>query len=183
MEAILILLGVGLALFIPVGSVLGFLAFRQRNMHSSRIETLGNEVSELRRELANLRRPVLPGEQASIEHLVEPDHLTPAQPPMPQPAFPPAEKEIVDGPPVEANDWLEVGTTARDYSRISQALKENWMVWLGASGACCQPVSGDCAQALVAVCCGGGLSPVHCSGNPSALAKQRYGAVVWYDGG
>lgn len=52
MEALLILLGVGLVLFIPVCSVLGLLAFKQRNIHVYRIDALDREVSKLGGEIS-----------------------------------------------------------------------------------------------------------------------------------
>ena len=34
-------------------------------------------------------------------------------------------------PTRQANQWLAPGLAGRDYSHLTQALKENWMVWLG----------------------------------------------------
>lgn len=42
-------------LLVPVGSLLGFLAFRQRDRHASRVEDLAREVAELRAEVSRLR--------------------------------------------------------------------------------------------------------------------------------
>ncbi|WP_309043497.1 DUF2339 domain-containing protein [Marinobacter sediminicola] len=136
MEAILILLGVGLAIFIPVGSVLGFMAFQQRNVHSSRIDSLGREVLELRREIEALRRPgaldkQLPDDPASAEtqSLAYSQPSAPAREPEAVPVA--ATNEWVEKPEVEASDLLDSVSPARDYSGIKKALKENWMVWLG----------------------------------------------------
>src|SRR5690554_5688094 len=132
----LILLGVGLAIFIPVGSVLGFMAFQQRNAHSSRIDSLGREVLELRREIEALRRPgaldkQLPDDPASAEtqSLAYSQPSAPAREPEAVPVA--ATNEWVEKPEVEASDWLDSVSPARDYSGIKKALKENWMVWLG----------------------------------------------------
>ncbi len=55
MEFIFIILVAGAALLVPVGSLLGFLAFRQRDRHASRVEALSREVATLRQELAALK--------------------------------------------------------------------------------------------------------------------------------
>lgn len=116
MEAQLIVLAVGLVLFIPVGSVLGFIAFRQRHQHSSRIESLGREVSELRREVEAFRRSGVAGTEVPLE---------------PEPSLAFTAKESVEEPPIESPEREKPAKTTPDYSRFSQALKENWMVWLG----------------------------------------------------
>ncbi|MGO1750521.1 MAG: hypothetical protein ACTHZR_09625, partial [Marinobacter sp.] len=72
MEVQLIVLAAGLVLFIPVGSILGFIAFRQRHQYSSRIESLGREVSELRREVEAFRRSGVVDAQAPLEPQDEP---------------------------------------------------------------------------------------------------------------
>lgn len=139
MEAILILLGVGLALFIPVGSVLGFLAFRKRNEQSSRIEALRHEVASLHLEVAELRL------QAKQTRTLPVASLSPLQAPLPEESPAVADDQLAEperqateditagqwsGPSqqeTEADDWIE----PRKPSRIIAALKENWMVWLG----------------------------------------------------
>ena len=55
LETILILFGVGLALFMPVGSDLGFLGYRKRNEQGARIEALNLEVASLSLEIMELR--------------------------------------------------------------------------------------------------------------------------------
>ena len=137
MEVQLIVLAAGLVLFIPVGSILGFIAFRQRHQYSSRIESLGREVSELRREVEAFRRSGVVDAQAPLEPQDEPvdsayvqsTELKPEPESAPTPSI--AAKALVEEPPVEPNDWDEPAKTTRDYSRIRQALQENWMVWLG----------------------------------------------------
>ncbi|WP_417516739.1 DUF2339 domain-containing protein [Marinobacter sp.] len=143
MEAILILLGVGLALFIPLGSVLGFLAFRKRNEQSSRIEALSHEVASLHLEVAELR---LQAKQTQPPPIAPAAPLqTPLQTPLPgesQEVVPeqPARsgrrtaEEIIEAQwssspqsQAEMGGWVE----PREPSRIFAALKENWMVWLG----------------------------------------------------
>ncbi len=56
MEALLIILALGLAILLPVGSVLGILAFSRRRDQSERLESLNREVSRLREEVTYLRR-------------------------------------------------------------------------------------------------------------------------------
>lgn len=120
MEAILILLGVGLALFIPVGSVLGFLAYRKRNEQVARLDALQLEVASLSHELSELRLHTK-GDQPSPA-LQQPE-------PKPEPAVATAIEGLPDSH-TEGSDWVEVGEP-REPSRIIAALKENWMVWLG----------------------------------------------------
>jgi len=103
LDAILILLGVGLALFISVGSVLGFLAYQKRNEQVARVDALNLEVASLSLEVTELR--------LQIKHTQPPTATTPTVP----------------APLPEADDRVE----PRKPSRIMAALKENWMVWLG----------------------------------------------------
>ncbi|MGB2108755.1 MAG: hypothetical protein ACPHWU_02155, partial [Marinobacter vinifirmus] len=74
MEFIFIILMAGAALLVPVGSLLGFLAFRQRDRQASRVEQLSREVESLRQELAALRSRNASGElpQISQEPVPEP---------------------------------------------------------------------------------------------------------------
>ncbi|MDO6823053.1 DUF2339 domain-containing protein [Marinobacter sp. 1_MG-2023] len=138
MEAILILLGVGLLLFIPIGSVLGFLAFRKRNEQASRIDALSHEVASLHLEVAELR---LQNRQAPPEASPSPSRAQ--RPEQPREIIPEqqaeSERRAVEKAieaqwstsrshaEVETDDWIE----PREPSRFIAALKENWMVWLG----------------------------------------------------
>ena len=145
MEALLILLGVGLVLFIPVCSVLGLLAFKQRNIHVYRIDALdrevsklGGEISELRREIDRLRRPAESTESAPVPRQVESSDAPAVQNSAkaqaqaePVPDFATAAQVPASNPAKQANQWLASGLAGRDYSHLIQALKENWMVWLG----------------------------------------------------
>lgn len=138
MEAILILLGVGLALFIPAGSVLGFLAYRKRNEQVARVDALNLEVASLSLEVNELRLQIghaqpptatpppvtapLPEDSAEAvpEQFVEPEEER-------QDAAKVIAEQWSDSSQSEADDWAE----PREPSRIMAALKENWMVWLG----------------------------------------------------
>ena len=131
MEVLLIILSVGFFLFIPIGSILGFLAFRQRGAQISRIESLEREISELRGEVAALRYRTEGNAPAGEVSPVAPE-------PEPGPAASekaPAGKEEaapVSGEEAERALWqAEEPPEARRPSRLTQALKENWMVWLG----------------------------------------------------
>ncbi|MBW7470770.1 DUF2339 domain-containing protein [Marinobacter sp. F4218] len=119
MEVVLILLTVGVLILVPVGSLLGVLAFRQRREQASRLDSLAKELFELRQEVARLRDQAgeQPG-QAPALSLDEPETSEAA----PQaPAFEPA------APGRDAEQWSEPRTP----SPLVQALKDNWMVWLG----------------------------------------------------
>ncbi|MEQ9546981.1 MAG: DUF2339 domain-containing protein [Marinobacter sp.] len=116
MEALFIVLVAGIVLLIPVGSLLGFLAFRQRSAQTTRIESLGREISELREEVGHLRRLMTPeGDVPAPQH---------------------AESEE---PASTSTDWVEQAppvvhseqSKPDRVSRLTTALKENWMVWLG----------------------------------------------------
>src|SRR5690606_41797280 len=54
MEAILYLALAGIALLVPIGSLLGLLAFSQRKQQDFRIEELKREVQALRSQVATL---------------------------------------------------------------------------------------------------------------------------------
>ena len=135
MEAILILLGVGLALFIPVGSVLGFLAYRKRNEQVARVEALNLEVVSLSLEVTELRLQIkhIQPPTASPQPVQAPTpeessvEVVPGQLAEPEPAEKIIAAEWSGHSQAEANGWIE----PRAPSRIIAALKENWMVWLG----------------------------------------------------
>ncbi|WP_417502433.1 DUF2339 domain-containing protein [Marinobacter sp.] len=125
MEAILILLGVGLALSIPVGSALGLLAFLKRNEQDARIDALKAEVASLGLELNELRSHVQQGQASGAQEqdtqtsvFVEPAEVIVSQPEEPEPEKTP---EPTPHTPV----------APRESSPVVAALKENWMVWLG----------------------------------------------------
>lgn len=128
MEVLLIILSVGFFLFIPVGSILGFLAFRQRGTQASRLETLEREIAGLRGEVAALRY--------RSEGKAPAEESRPAASDL-EPAADKTTDEAVEAEPVteQATDHAGWQTgqpaTARPPSRLLQALKDNWMVWLG----------------------------------------------------
>ncbi|AZT84814.1 DUF2339 domain-containing protein [Marinobacter sp. NP-4(2019)] len=136
MEALLIVLVAGIVLFVPVGSVLGLLAFRQRSAQSARIESLAREISELREEVGHLRRQMTPEGDVPASQHEEPVEPAPVeQAPVPQ---------DVGAADSRSTDWIEqappVVHSKRSepdrVSRLTAALKENWMVWLGGLSVC-----------------------------------------------
>jgi len=135
LETILILLGVGLALFIPVGSVLGFLAYRRRNEQVARVEalnlevaSLSLEVTELRLQIKHIQPPTAPPQPVQAPPLEESSvEVVSGQLAEPEPAEKIIAAEWSGHSQAEANGWIE----PREPSRIIAALKENWMVWLG----------------------------------------------------
>jgi uncharacterized membrane protein len=153
LEALLILLGVGLVLFIPVCSVLGLLAFQKRNIHTHHIDALGREVSKLGKEVSDLRLELkqLRDSAESIEPAPVPRQVEPSDAPAipnsahvhvqtptqiqaeaePEPDFASSSKWANNEQTEQDNHWLAPGSVARDYSHLTDALKENWMVWLG----------------------------------------------------
>ena len=115
MEALLIILALGLAILLPVGSVLGILAFSRRREQSERLESLNREVSRLREEVTYLRQHLggngqdqpapeleLELDETVVEDTSAPSDLTP----LPDSSSPSAD------------------ATSRDKSRFVQALKK-----------------------------------------------------------
>ena len=115
MEALLIILALGLAILLPVGSVLGILAFSRRRDQSERLESLNREVSRLREEVTYLRQHLggngqdqpapeleLELDETVVEDTSAPSDLTP----LPDSSSPSAD------------------ATSRDKSRFVQALKK-----------------------------------------------------------
>ena len=115
MEALLIILAIGIAILLPVGSVLGILAFSRRREQSERLESLNREVSRLREEVTYLRQHLggngqdqpapeleLELDEAVVEDTPAPSDLTP----LPDSSSPSAD------------------ATSRDKSRFVQALKK-----------------------------------------------------------
>lgn len=120
-------------LLVPVGSLLGFLAFRQRDRHASRVEDLALEVADLRAEVSRLRDTGV-----SL-----PDPVTPATPDVPadvgyvrEPASSVAETTDAETSrePVAEDTAIAVPVNRSDalVSRGVAAFKANWMVWIGA---------------------------------------------------
>lgn len=116
MEALLIILLAAFVLLVPVGAVLGFLAYRRGGDQSVRMTSLERELSALRENVADLRRQLAQQEQPPALELDEPEaSTTTALPRIERPSDPKT-------PPMD--DWPAS-------TRLIQALKENWMVWLG----------------------------------------------------
>jgi len=115
MEAILYLALAGIALLVPIGSLLGLLAFSQRKQQDFRIEELKREVQALRSQVTTLNGAPKQG-PVEVEEFI-PDQ--PVQPVVHEVAQDTSELPQVSPPPPN----FEV--------RLLAALKENWMVWLG----------------------------------------------------
>lgn len=125
MEAILILLGVGLVLFIPVGSVLGLLAFLKRDEQDARVDALKAEVASLSLEVVKLHSQIKRGPPPGTQEqeiqspaFVEPAGVVSGQLAEPEPEEHPEPTHHAPSMP-------------REPSPIVAALQENWMVWLG----------------------------------------------------
>ncbi|MFO7528919.1 MAG: DUF2339 domain-containing protein [Marinobacter sp.] len=131
MEVLFVVFIVGLALFIPVGSVLGLLAFRQGGAQSRRIEGLEQEIASLRGEIASLRYRT--GREEADPDTSESLQPEPRQEP---PEIKPRPSVEMESPEqVRAQEdvqWLsgEPEEPVRA-GRFFRALRENWMVWLG----------------------------------------------------
>ncbi|WP_417531125.1 DUF2339 domain-containing protein [Marinobacter lipolyticus] len=131
MEALFIVLVAGIVLLIPVGSLLGFLAYRQRGDQSSRLDLLWREVSGLREEVAHLKRQLAREEELPASQLDTPEEPIPVEQ-----TLSPQDIAAADS---TSSDWTEQASLAVHHeqsepdrvSRITTALKENWMVWLG----------------------------------------------------
>lgn len=110
MEGLLYLFIFALVVLIPVGAVLGSLAFLHRNRQSERIDTLEREVAALRNAMAEqpqtAERPLTPSPEAAPTTETVATPVKASRPPD-KPAKAPKQPS-----------WLA-------------NLKENWMVWLG----------------------------------------------------
>lgn len=115
MEALLIVVVVAVALLVPVGSVLGFLAFRQHNRQMKQMAAITREMAVLRAQVEQLKGTAPP-----------PDPV-PAETPSME-ALPPLALDDADGRNDPVADEWQASPSA---SRITIALKEHWMVWLG----------------------------------------------------
>ncbi|WP_372985635.1 DUF2339 domain-containing protein [Marinobacter sp.] len=131
MEVLFIVFTVGLALFIPVGSVLGFLAFRQRGAQSRRIEGIEREIAALRGEIASLRYRT-GREEAAPDISESPQPETRPEPMEFEPRLSMELESPAQASAQEDAQWLsgEPEESVRA-GRILTALRENWMVWLG----------------------------------------------------
>ncbi|MFL1485412.1 DUF2339 domain-containing protein [Marinobacter sp. LN3S78] len=134
MEALLIVVVAGIMLLVPVGSLLGFLAFRASGRQTSRIAELDKELAQLRHELAYLKaEPPIddPEEEPSLDLDLEPvpEPMSRQPDPIPRPvtSSEPEEPPRDDSPKVP-----EPTPVVSLENRLLAALKENWMVWLGA---------------------------------------------------
>ncbi|MBL3555198.1 MULTISPECIES: DUF2339 domain-containing protein [Marinobacter] len=130
MEVLLIILVFAVAVLVPVGSVLGFLAFRRHGDQAARMSSMERELSALREEVAGVRRQMAQGDQPLTLELDEPEAPAATAQPLTERRSAP-ETSSTDGWAASArptaSDRLGVSTS----SRLAQALKENWMVWLG----------------------------------------------------
>lgn len=127
MQAILIFLGVSLVLVLPLGLVLGFVAFLRSNSNFSRIAVLERKVAELHGQIASLKQPRVaepatqPAQPAERAPNPVSQHI-----PKPRPLTEPRSNE----PPHSASQPPTLGPKTSP-SRLRQALQDNWMVWLG----------------------------------------------------
>ncbi|MDV3502822.1 DUF2339 domain-containing protein [Marinobacter sp. M-5] len=115
MEALLIIVVVGFALLVPVGSVLGFLAFRQRHQQARQVAALTQEVASLRAQVNQFKGAVPP----ASDPVPDEPRITP---------LPPLELDE----PGEPDEPVATGSHPSPHvDRFFSALKEHWMVWLG----------------------------------------------------
>lgn len=134
MEALLILVVAGIVLLVPVGALSGLIAFRRSVHQAVRLAELGQEVDALKEELVRLRS----GErlEAAVAESAPDPGLVPD--PVPEPLPDQGPLQPVSAPPV--SDWNEAAGPGPSWessaavldNRLLIALKENWMVWLGA---------------------------------------------------
>ena len=134
LEALLILVVAGIVLLVPVGALLGFLSFRATGRHARRVEELDRELAGLRQEIAYLKSvpPTEPPEETPSLDLdmdlgPEPERLES------EPVTRPVAAVTVDKPARMADSvppTPEPEVPAEN--PLLAALKENWMVWLGA---------------------------------------------------
>lgn len=122
MEALVIVLALGIAMLLPVGSVLGIVAFFRRRDQSERLESLGRDVAGLREEVAYLKHQL---DAQGYEQ------------PAPKPELELDESCVEDTPTAPETDPLPVTSplpakvASRPRPHFLQVLKDNWMVWLG----------------------------------------------------
>lgn len=140
MEALLMLIASGIVLLVPLGAFLGFIAFRRSDRQTLLLQELEREVGALKGELARLRAVEREGPPASES---PPDFDLDLEP-VPEPLQDQYEPE--SAPTWSASEWNNTAEpapalTLRPVTQASvtvsenpvlTALKENWMVWLGA---------------------------------------------------
>lgn len=117
MEGILLIVLFALGILIPVGSVLGFLAFIHRNRDQARIGRLEQELSDLRRAVTGTVIAPAPPAKETPPRPAEPSPLPPSQP-------------VDDNIEPEARKPSQSAARARS-SALAGRIKDNWMVWLG----------------------------------------------------
>ena len=119
MEGILLIMLIALGILIPVGSVLGFLAFIHRNRYQPRIEKLERELSDLRRSLSGTDTSPSPAAKETPSAPLSPSL---PQRPRPQPSDEKTAPEILKSTPAAARTRS---------SALVDKIRDNWMVWLG----------------------------------------------------
>ena len=119
MEGLLYLFIFALGILIPVGAVLGCLAFIHRNRQSERIDRLEREVATLRASLAE-----------SPETATQPSPSE-ATEPASQPVSQAASQPIPQAASRPASQPRSRRLKARQQPAWLTNLKDNWMVWLG----------------------------------------------------
>ncbi|ART83257.1 hypothetical protein CBP31_12025 [Oceanisphaera profunda] len=149
MEILLIILGAAAVLFLPVGAIFGFLAYRNLNHQSLRINSLSREVNELREQVELSQAQQLTSQELkpqapqpsipiSIPAIKTASASALAEAPVPanadnKPTVKPAAVQCVTSPVTSSEDQPQVDWQyqAPTPSPFMQSLKENWMVWLG----------------------------------------------------
>jgi uncharacterized membrane protein len=114
LEGILLIVVLALGLVIPIGSILGFLAFLHRNRDQARITQLEQQLAQLRQSLSD-------------NDSITPSSVTPS----PEPERKPVQPTRSDpGTPVTPANNLQPETETLS-SRLLDRIRDNWMVWLG----------------------------------------------------
>lgn len=149
MEILLIILSAAAVLFLPVGAIFGFLAYRNLNHQTLRINSLSREVNELRQQMelsqaqqltAQELKPQVPQSSIliSIPAIKTASASAPTETPLPasaanKPTVKPAAVPLATSPATSYEDQpqLDWQYQAPTPSPFMQSLKENWMVWLG----------------------------------------------------
>lgn len=134
LEALSILVVAGIMLLVPVGSFLGFLAFRASGRHARRVEALDRQLAELRQEIARLKTvPATEPPQQTLSPGLDMDLDLEPEPPEPEPmAQPVATPVFEESPRASVSRPSTPPPKPPVENRLMSALKDNWMVWLGA---------------------------------------------------